>query len=311
MAKKDKVKAEKPEKEKALSKRQIRPLAKQSRSFTIAQIEQALLKEFPREDAEDWDVMGLTVGEGALPVEKIAVALDPTVEAIRKAADIGATLLITHHPPFLEGPTSFAPADSVAVNPGAGVWAAIGNRVALMNFHTALDVSRRAQQALPQILGLRYSGQVVLPIASSKRKGYGQLCTVEGSEKRGRAAASAETLSRLAHRCVSNFGRAPKVWGDFRKPVSKVVTALGSAGNIGRSALALDADCLVCGEIKYHEALELSQAGLAVIELGHDVSELPLVAVLAKTLADAGFPKDKIAIIDQGDNWSYPETIRL
>lgn len=292
-------------KDKALSKRIPKSLARSEKAFTVATLEAALLREFPQEDALEWDVMGLTVGEGGLPVSKVAVALDPTVEAIRKAADIGADVLVTHHPPYLEGPMSFSPESSVALSPGAGVWAAIQNRVALMNFHTALDVSKRAQAALPQILGLRYVGQVIEPIATSKRKGYGQLCTVDSS------GGKAETLAHIASRCVSSFGRAPKVWGDFGMSVKTVACALGSAGDIGAKALQSGADCLICGEIKYHSALDLSQAGLAIIELGHDVSELPLAAVLAKTIADIGFPKAGIAIIDQADNWKYPEAIRL
>lgn len=43
--------------------------------------------------------------------------------------------------------------------------------------------------------------------------------------------------------------------------------------------------------MKYHTALELAAAHVAVIELGHDVSELPLAAVLAEALARAGRPR--------------------
>ena len=67
----------------------------------------------------------------------------------------------------------------------------------------------------------------------------------------------------------------------------------------------------MCGEIKYHEALALSQAGLTIVELGHDTSELPLAAVLAAAVEGAGVPGELITIIDQGDNWSYPETTRV
>ncbi len=41
------------------------------------------------------------------------------------------------------------------------------------------------------------------------------------------------------------------------------------------------------------------------------MSELPLAAVLAKTLSDVGVKADAITIIDQSANWSHPETIRL
>lgn len=297
--------AEKKGKDKAIAKRGAKSLAKSEKKFTVATLNKALLKEFPKEDAESWDVMGLTVGEGALPVKSVAVALDPTVEAIRKAASIGANVLITHHPPYLEGPMSFSPEESVALSPGAGVWAAIRGQVALLNYHTALDVSRRAQNALPQMLGLKYTGKLVECIPTSKRKGYGQICQVPASGSKP------ESLGHVAAKCTSVFGRAPKVYGNFSKPVSVAVTALGGASNVAHGALECGADVLICGELKYHAALELSQAGLAIIELGHDVSELPLAAVLAKTIADIGVDPDSITIIDQSANWSYPETIRL
>lgn len=73
----------------------------------------------------------------------------------------------------------------------------------------------------------------------------------------------------------------------------------------------MGADCLVCGEVKYHEALDLAGAGLAVVELGHDVSELPLVAVLADALARVGVAQDAIAVIDQSGNWTVPEALRV
>lgn len=292
-------------KDKAIAKRGQKALAKSEKSFTVSSLDKALQKEFPRKDAESWDVMGITVGEGSLPVASVAVALDPTVEAIRKAASIGANVLVTHHPPFLEGPMAFAPESSVALSTGAGVWAAIQNGVALLNYHTALDVSRRAQAALPQMLGFKYTGKLIETIESSKRKGYGQICQVPESDGKP------ESLGHIAAKCTSVFGRAPKVYGNFDSIVTAAVCALGSASNVAEGTLKAGADVLICGELKYHQALELSQAGLAIIELGHDLSELPLTAVLAKTLSDVGMKAEDITIIDQSANWSYPETIRL
>lgn len=288
----------------ALAERPSGELAKQRFSMTVGALEAALLKEFPAADAEAWDRTGVLVGERALPVRKVAVALDPTVAAIRESAASGANVLLTHHPAFLAAPDSFAPEASDALCPGAGVWAAIQGQVALMDFHTALDVSPRAARVLPGMLGLAFKGTFAEPLASSRKKGYGQVCEVRGDGE-------PETLGRLAARCTSVFGRQPRVWGDFDAPVRTVVTATGSAGSLGRACLALGADALVCGEVKYHEALELAGAGLAVVELGHDVSELPLVAVLAEALLRIGVPDDRIVAIDQSANWAYPETIRL
>lgn len=294
-----------PAKKDALSRRGASELAKKSFSMTIGALEKALLKEFPAEDAEDWDRTGVLVGERSLPVTKVAVALDVTVEAIEEAAAAGANVLLTHHPAYLAAPDAFAPEPSVAVSPGAGVWAAIRNRVALMDFHTALDVSPAAARVLPGMLGLKFTGKVVDPIGTSRRKGYGQLCEVPGNDE------APETLGRLAARCTAVFGRAPRVWGTPDREVRRAVTCTGADGGCGPAALAAGADVIVCGEMKYHAALDLSRAGLAVIELGHDVSELPLVAVLAEAAGRAGVPAEAIVLIDQSENWWYPEAVRV
>lgn len=294
-----------PAKKDALSRRGSSELAKKSFAMTIGALEKALLREFPAEDAEAWDRTGLLVGERSLPVTKVAVALDPTVRAIEEASAVGANVLVTHHPAFLAAPDAFAPEASAAVSPGAGVWAAIRHQVALMDFHTALDVSPSAARVLPGMLGLKFTGKFAEPLAGSRRKGYGQVCEVPGNEE------APETLSRLAARCTAVFGRAPRVWGSPDAPVRTAVTCTGSAGDTGAAAVALGVDAVICGEMKYHAALELSQAGVAVIELGHDGSELPLTAVLAEALDRAGVPGTSIVMLDQSENWWYPEAVRV
>lgn len=275
-----------------------RPLS----SLTVGALNRQLLADFPASDAEAWDRTGMTVGDPAQVVRKIAFALDPTVDAIEAAADGGANVLVTHHPLYLSAPDSFAPASSVAVNPGAGVWCAIERGVAVLSFHTALDVSPRAQRVLPGLLGLSFQ-RVLQPLPDTVEKGYGQLCDFGEGEML--------TLAQLSARCTSVFGRAPRVWGDMARGLERVVTCTGSLADTGRAALRAQADCVVCGEVKYHEALDLSLAGLSVIELGHDASELPLVSVLMAAVAALGVPEDAMFVVNQGNNWSYPEAVRV
>lgn len=296
-----------------LSKRPAHDLAQPHKELTVGLLEEALLRAFPARYAAEWDRTGLLVGERALPVRKVAVALDPTVAAIEEAAAAGANVLLTHHPAFLDPPTEFSPEPSAALSSGAVVWAAIRERVALMDFHTALDVSPRGQRVLPQMLGLRPLDAVVEPAAgadahSKPAIGYGALCEVPDMEGAPR------TVGQLAARCTAVFGRAPRVWGDMDAPLFTVMTSGGSAGHLGHEALKLEGyevSCLVTGEMRYHAALELAAAGMAVIELGHDASELPLTAVLAEAAASAGVPETAIFMVDQRHNWSYPEAIRL
>ncbi len=277
-------------------------ISKQKAPVGVGQLERALFSRFPLEDAEDWDRMGLIVGNPSATVTGVLVALDPTVAAVEAAQGAGANVLLTHHPVFLEPPERFLAADGI-LNPGSVVYEAIARGVSLMNFHTALDASEEAAKLLPGLLSLDFR-KVLVPLPSSKKKGYGQYCTVRKSD-------APLSLEQLAARCVAVFGCAPRVWGPTGKEVRTVVIANGSASNVVEACLQDDVDCLICGELRYHSALEASQSGLSIIELGHDISEFPLTALLAKAAMDAGVPKKDVSIFEQNPNWITPEATRI
>jgi len=71
----------------------------------------------------------------------------------------------------------------------------------------------------------------------------------------------------------------PRVWGDPERPVERVAVVNGSAGSLLGDALRA-CDLCVAGEVRYHDALDAVSRGLTIIEIGHDASEWPLVAVL-------------------------------
>lgn len=279
-------------------------LAEQGGDLTVARLERALLARFPATDAEEWDRTGLTVGDPAVRVTGVAAALDPTLSAVRAAAEVEANVLLTHHPLFLNPPVAVSSDPQRGGMPGAAVFEAARLGVACLSFHTALDVSAQAASVLPGMLRLDFE-RVLVPLAHDVRKGYGQLCAVRDED------GSAETLADLAARCTAVFGRPPRVWGDFARPVRTAVTATGSAGNVVTACLTAGVDCLICGEVKYHAALDAVQQGLCIIELGHDVSELPLATLLAAAAVDAGVAASAVRVLDQGDNWRLPDSIRL
>lgn len=95
------------------------------------------------------------------------------------------------------------------------------------------------------------------------------------------------TVEELAALCASTFDTTPRVWGVAGRKVEHVATSTGSASSFLGMVAATSADVLVCGELRYHDALAASEAGLALIELGHDVSEWPLVGLLGDTLRSA------------------------
>ncbi len=279
----------------------------------VGELEAKLLDMYPATDACEWDKTGLLVGDSRDRIRRVAVALDPTIQAINAAKSANANVLLTHHPIYRDGVEGFHPIKNVGMTSGSVVYEAIQNGISCMNFHTALDVSLDAQRVLPSLLhlepkkgsrmlnGVKVKNRVLLPNKNSRSKGFGQVCTTKGDV----------SLKEMALRCITVFGRAPRVWGEMSQSVKSVVTATGSASNLVDECIKTKVDLLIAGEIRYHDALRALESGLSLIDLGHDVSELPLAAVLANACKKAGLKSSKIVILDQSHNWQQTSSINI
>jgi dinuclear metal center YbgI/SA1388 family protein len=110
---------------------------------------------FPPSLAEEWDNVGLQVGDPAWPADRVLVALDPSLPAVREAAARGCGLLITHHPLL------FRPIESVDLSEPVGrtVAESLSSRVAVVACHTNADAAQPGvTDALAEALGLRVTG---------------------------------------------------------------------------------------------------------------------------------------------------------
>lgn len=276
-------------------------IARRGHPLSIGELECALLKEYPREDAEEWDRMGLVVGDPSALVSRMLVALDPTMDVIDTAVQANASLVLTHHPVFLDPPVDFKPLNATSDLSGTIISRAIAHGISLMNIHTALDCAPEAQKVLPSLLNLD-PVSILKPLVGKPDKGYGALCASPADES--------FRLDHLAARCLSVFGAIPRVWGSPNDLVSSIAIVNGSGGFVIEECLKRHADCLICGELHYHQALDAHQKGLAIIELGHDVSELPLTALLAQASIRAGIQPKDILIFEQSPHWFTPDATR-
>ena len=60
---------------------------------------------YPPGLAEEWDNVGLQVGNAHQPVERVLISLDPTLAAVETAIAAGAQALICHHPLIFKAPS--------------------------------------------------------------------------------------------------------------------------------------------------------------------------------------------------------------
>lgn len=83
------------------------------------------------------------------------------------------------------------------------------------------------------------------------------------------------TLRELAEQAKRAFDvPAVRVVGDLSRPVRKVAVLGGSGGRYVRHAQFAGADVLVTGDIDYHTAHDALAAGIALLDVGHNVEKL-------------------------------------
>jgi dinuclear metal center YbgI/SA1388 family protein len=229
----------------------------------------------PLELAEEWDNVGLLVGDRGRGLERLMTCLTITpttaVEAIERRAD----LIVAHHPlPF--HPVSQLTTDSTV---GGLLWDLLGAGVAIYSAHTAFDsASVGINQQLAERLGLSRISPLVPRSASTSH--------VElGSGRRG-ILDRPISLAELARRAESALATLPvAVTGEDERPVSRVAVACGSGGSFLAAARDSACDCLVTGETNFHTCLEAEAGHIGLVLVGHYASERFAMEELARMLA--------------------------
>ena len=270
-------------------------------NFQVADIEQLLYKAFPATDALSDDRHGLSVGNPEAEVTKIAIALDATISLIKQAAAQGCNVLVTHHPVFWYAPDCFLAATSPGLSSGAAVFAAAEAGVALISMHTNVDCSPQTAEMLLEPIGFCYHGPLQ-PAADSDQQSVA-VPVVSLGQRGIPSNGVALTLQELAERYTKAFGQLARVWGERDRFIKEIAVCSGSGSDLVTDVLKSDADCYVTGELRYHEALALTEAGVALIELGHDISELPYRHYLRAALEAAGFPPERLLILGPSATW--------
>lgn len=259
--------------------------------MTVDELATFLLYEYPVDTAEPWDHVGLSVGDPAASIAGVAVALDATMGSLRAAREVGANVLVTHHPVYIKAPDMFAPNDSSRPCSSAVVYEAARTGVSIISLHTNLDRSLAARNRLCDMIGISRHSSLEFP-ADSASIGLGAVGEVPRN-----------SLEALTARCADVFDTMPRAWGDPASPVTRVAVLGGSLGSFGELALAAGADAIVCGEAGYHICQDLAARGCAVVLLGHDRSEEPFVDILANSIKRAGVDAEAIHTIDSPAQW--------
>ncbi|MGN0453145.1 MAG: Nif3-like dinuclear metal center hexameric protein [Ruminococcus sp.] len=220
----------------------------------------------------EWDNSGLLAGDENAEVSCAVLALDITKEVVEEAEDLGAELIISHHPVI------FSPLKSLSSDSVPYLLAKSG--ISALCLHTNLDASSDnagVNMSLARALALKE-----ITLYPEEYFALGKL-----SEE--------TTVRAFAKSAKSALGSPHISFTDGDRKIKTVAVSSGAGGSIYETAKAEGADALLTGEAKHHEYLEACAHGIALITAGHfhteDVAIVPLKEKLSEHFPGISFHK--------------------
>jgi dinuclear metal center YbgI/SA1388 family protein len=234
--------------------------------------------------AETWDNCGLQIGAGHWPISKVWVALDPLGHIVSAAIQEHVDLLIPHHPLF------FRPLQQLDLATAAGriIESAIMSHLAIYSAHTNLDstldgindllAQKAGLQHLTALQPFKEPVAVNGTIIDAQQLGLGRVGVF----------ATPVPVAVLVARLKKEFGLPSiRVAGNMDQTVRSAAVCSGSGGSLIESFLKTDAQVYISGDLRFHEARTIEDAGRTLIDLGHFASENIVVDSLVGRLSQA------------------------
>jgi len=233
---------------------------------------------YPPALAEDWDTgIGLTCGDPAAEVAGVLLAVDADETTVAEAIDLGAGLLLTHHPLL------FRPVQTVAADTAKGalihrmITAGVGHFAAHTNADKAVGGVNDALAGALGLTGLR----PLVPADSEEFTGAGS----------GRIGELAEPMSlgafctQVAHQLPPTV-TAVRAAGDPDRLVSTIAVCGGAGDSFLPAAAAAGADGYLTSDLRHHVVAEFvaDPGNPAVIEVSHWAGEWPWLPVAAELI---------------------------
>ena len=226
-----------------------------------------LMEEWaPRDLVEEWDNTGFQIGNSERQVEKILLALDLDREVFKRAKDIKAQMIITHHPLI------FNPLSSITrLNYKEKlIYDIIKEDIVVYSAHTNLDLAKGGvNDRLAEILGIQ-NPRPLSPVCEDF--GYGRVGQVEKM--------SLEEYLNIVKRELDTEYLI--VYGNINKNIERVAVCGGSGSDFIKDASKADADIYITGDIKYHDAQFGNELGLILVDAGHFHTEKTILPVIKK-----------------------------
>lgn len=238
---------------------------------TVAEIAAFLNTFAPPCFAEDYDNVGLLIGNADQETKKVLVTLDADEAVAKEAREKGASLIVSHHPLIFKPLRRVTCEDSVART----AISLIKDDIALFSIHTNFDSVKSGLGDL--FLDKIGKTKNRVPLEGEGENGIGRFAELEKEE----------TLLELLDHMKETFSlKNIRFVGDTHKKMKKIAVCNGGGAEFVYLAKEMGADCYISGDIKYQHARFAYENGLALVEIPHYSAEKIFCDYAAKLLKE-------------------------
>ena len=238
----------------------------------VADVVELLDQRNPTVLAEDWDNVGVLLGDPQSKAVRVLTCLTLTPDVASEAVDKQVDLIVSHHPIL------FRPIQRIttATSEGAMLLNLIRAGICVYSPHTAFDSAADGiNQQIAERFGLT-GIQPMRPSEDDETTGAGRFGDLPQEI----------SLQELATQIRDEFDLpAVQFAGDANARVRRLGIACGSAAEFLSDARKAGCQAFLTGEARFHSALEARTEGIGLILIGHYASERPAVEQLATVIA--------------------------
>jgi dinuclear metal center YbgI/SA1388 family protein len=250
---------------------------------------QYLEERVPLHLQEEYDNSGLLLGDLAQEVHKGLLALDATEEVILEALDIGADLVITHHPIIFGGLKSI----NRGFSSHRAITLALEKHIAVYAIHTNLDkVHGGVSFQIAEILGLDQIS--FLRKSTSPQSGLGVVGYFQ------KPIPWNECAEMLKNKMKTKVIRHTKDNGQL---ISRIGLCGGSGSDLLPDAIQSACDLYISADFKYHQFFR-ENSYMMIADIGHYESE-QFSPLLIHQIISKKFPTFALSLSKKDTNPIY------
>ncbi len=230
--------------------------------------------------AEQWDNVGLLVGDPEQEVSGVLCALDITMPVVEEAIERGCQLIVAHHPVIFTS-VNRVTADTVT---GRILIHMIRNHISGICMHTNMDC---AEAGVNDLLAASLGLTEVINMEAGETKMLGRVGNLP----------QPMTIQQFAQHVKLSLGAGGVRVADGGRMVSRVAVGGGACGKLMDYAVAKGADTFVIGDSSYDLMQRAHDIGLNLVDAGHFPTENPVACGFRDLLAQH-FPELKSIVSD-------------